>query len=70
MRRLGLALASTAVLLAPTPAVPTAQAGPTWCTLYCDMITAGCMVSISQIDVEACVNFHQGCLDGCEAGND
>lgn len=67
MRRTALALASVAVFMAPTPMVRTAEAGPTWCQVYCDVITAGCMATFAQFEPEACVQFHEGCMDGCEA---
>lgn len=43
-----------------------AASGADFCGLYCDTIYVGCKVTIGRLDSEACEEYHEGCLDGCE----
>lgn len=62
------------VLLAglTTAGAPEAHAASSadFCGLYCDTIYLGCKATIGQLDEEACEEFHEGCLEGCEVEHD
>jgi hypothetical protein len=67
MRRVVLCLAALVVMsgaaTAPAPAAAAKLAG--FCGLYCDAIYLGCRKTIGWFDLEACQEWHDGCLDGC-----
>lgn len=57
------------ILLAGLTGSPTearAAVGTDFCGLYCDAIYVGCQATIGKLDDDACLEYHKGCLDGCE----
>ncbi|MFQ5746051.1 MAG: hypothetical protein ACE5HF_02375 [Gemmatimonadota bacterium] len=66
MKRALLAAAAAATIIGtPRPA----SAKVDWCGLYCDVIYLGCKKTIGWLDQDACDEWHQGCLDGCDVKN-
>lgn len=65
MRRLALMIAAAASLSAGRPDAGVARTIS--CGLYCDVIDLACRKSIGWLDLDACQQWHEGCLDGCSA---
>lgn len=65
MRRLALIMAAAASLTAGSPSDGASQTAA--CGLYCDVIDLACRKSIGWLDLGACHEWHEGCLDGCRA---
>ena len=66
-----LTLTGAAILTLLSGAVPGARPAPaeagTVCLLYCETIYVGCLTTIGSVDRQACVDWRDGCRDGCRA---
>lgn len=70
MRRATLTGAALLVLLAgalPGTRPAPARAEGNLCLLYCESVYVGCLATFGHLDREACVEFREGCRDGCRA---
>lgn len=68
-----LRLVTATILLAGLtgpPAEARATVDTDFCGLYCDAIYVGCQATIGKLDEDACLEYHKGCLDGCEVEHD
>lgn len=67
-RRLAMLTAGSVLLAlgAPPSGARAAVVAGKWCKTYCDVIHVGCKKTIGWLDEDACEEWHQGCLDGCD----
>lgn len=63
-------VALAALLLSgAVPAAPPAEARAegTLCTIYCESIYVGCLMTVARVDRGACTEWREGCRTGCDA---